>query len=416
VIHVDTAGALYPLRIDPFIQVAKFSDADATNFAELGAFALDVQGTTAVASKVTAGATMPSAVDVFVASSGRWELGATKVAELTDPMPDPIDEGFGTSVALSADGTTIAVGVPSATVPPVTGVGGEGKILVFEEPTNGWGGTITAPKTLNGSPAFGTIADNLGKSVSISADGSIIAGGVPGRASSTITSNVGGVFVFLRPGMRWMDQGSPKVLTHNLGRANDQMGSSVALSANGNTIVAGTPGFGDPDPAKNLSHLGEAWVFQQPHNGWAADDTPDAVLLAPNAQQFDFFGQSTAISDDAKTIVVGATGFASNRGAAFVFTRASGDWTMAGAPAPSATLTSSDQAVGVGRSVATDGRVVVAGPFTVAVGGNMGQGAAYVFVEPSGGWSSETETQKLVASDGASGDGLGGTVESPTAR
>ena len=26
VIHVDTAGAVYPLRIDPFIQVAKFSD------------------------------------------------------------------------------------------------------------------------------------------------------------------------------------------------------------------------------------------------------------------------------------------------------------------------------------------------------------------------------------------------------
>ena len=52
----------------------------------------------------------------------------------------------------------------------------------------------------------------------------------------------------------------------------------------------------------------------------------------------------------------------------------------------------------------------MAGPFTVAVGGNMGQGAAYVFAEPAGGWSSETETQKLVAGDGQAGDGLGATV------
>ena len=40
----------------------------------------------------------------------------------------------------------------------------------------------------------------------------------------------------------------------------------------------------------------------------------------------------------------------------------------------------------------------------------MGQGVAYVFVEPAGGWASETETQRLVAGDGQAGDGLGATV------
>ena len=60
--------------------------------------------------------------------------------------------------------------------------------------------------------------------------------------------------------------------------------------------------------------------------------------------------------------------------------------------------------------MATDGRVVVTGPFTVAVGSNMAQGAAYVFVEPAGGWASETQTQRLVAGDGAARDGLGQTV------
>ena len=73
-------------------------------------------------------------------------------------------------------------------------------------------------------------------------------------------------------------------------------------------------------------------------------------------------------------------------------------------------MSSDGQQEGVGHSVATDGRVVVSGVFTAAVGGNMGQGVAYVFVEPAAGWASETETQRLVAGDGKSGDGLGQTV------
>ena len=398
VIHVDTAGAVYPLRIDPFIQVAKFSDPALLDQGQLGAFAVDVKGTTAVAAVTTPTATTPpGAVDVFVANSGRWELGATRVAQLTGAT----DEAFGTSVALSADAKTIAVGAPSATVGMVSG---EGKVYVFEQPAGGWTGTITTPTaTLTGTPTGG-FSDSLGKSVSISSDASLIAAGAPGRASSAINPNVGAVLVFARPAMHWTNQTAPQAtLTHGLGTTGDQLGFSVAMSGNGSTIVAGAP-FGP-----NLHFLGEAWVFQQPPGGFVDNNNPNAVLLAPNAQDNDFFAQAVAISDDAKTIVAGATGVAAGRGAAFVFTAPTGIWT--GAPAASATLTSSDgQQEGVGTSVATDGRVVVAGPFTAAVGGNMGQGVAYVFAEPAGGWSSETETQKLIAGDGQAGDGLGAKV------
>lgn len=402
VIHVDTAGAAYPLRIDPFIQVAKFADPDPANQAGLGAFDLDVKGTTAVAAITTATATSPpGAVDVFVANSGRWELGAKMVAQLTDPT----DEAFGTSVALSADAKTIAVGAPSATVGMQSG---EGKVYVFEQQGGQWTGTISTPTaTLTGTPTGG-FGDSLGKSVAISSDGSLIAAGAPGRASSAIDPNVGAVLVFARPAMHWTNQAAPQAtLTHGLGRTGDQLGFSVAIAGDGSTIVGGAPFFGNA--AINLAFLGEAWVFQQPAGGWVDNDNPNAVLLAPNAQQGDFFAEAVAISDDAKTIVAGATGVASGRGAAFVYTSPTGTWTSA--PPASATLMSSDGAPeGVGRSVATDGRVVVAGTFTVAIGGNMGQGAAYLFVEPAGGWASETETQKLVASDGAAGDGLGQMV------
>jgi FG-GAP repeat protein len=181
----------------------------------------------------------------------------------------------------------------------------------------------------------------------------------------------------------------------------------VAFSANGSTIVAGAPFFGNA--SANLAFLGEAWVWQQPATGWANNSNPNAVLLAPNAQQNDFFATSAAISADAKTIVIGATGYKSNRGAAFVFTSPSGVWTSA--PPPAATLMSSDgQPEQVGWSVATNGSIVVSGTPFVTIGGNTGQGAAYVFVEPATGWRNATETQKLFATDGKAGDGLGQSV------
>jgi hypothetical protein len=399
VIHVNTAGAVYPLRVDPFIQVAKLNDPNPTNSAGLGAFAVAVQGTTAVAAVTTPTAiNPPGAVDVFVAKNGRWEQGATRVAQLTDLT----DEAFGTSVALSGDAKTIAVGAPSATVGMQQG---EGKVYVFEQPAGGWAGTITTPTaTLNGTPV-GTAGDLLGKSVAISSDGSLIAAGAPGRASNVTNSNFGAVLVFARAGMHWANQAAPQAtLTHGLSVQTEQLGFSVAMSGAGNTIVAGAPFFG----GSTLTLLGEAAVFQQPATGWANNSNP-ALLGELTGHANDFFGQAVAISGDAKTIVAGATGVAGGRGAAFVFTLPVGGKWMSGV-APNATLTSSDAAAGIGHSVATDGKVVVTGPFTVAVGGNMGQGAAYVFVEPAGGWSSETETQRLVAGDGKAGDGLGQTI------
>src|SRR5690349_16497835 len=147
--------------------------------------------------------------------------------------------------------------------------------------------------------------------------------------------------------MHWTNQVAPQAtLTHGLGTTGDQLGFSVAISGNGSTVVAGAP-FGP-----NLHFLGEAWVFQQPPGGFVDNNNPNAVLLAPNAQDNDFFSQAVAISDDAKTIVAGATGVAVGRGAAFVFTAPTGIWT--GAPAASATLMSADgQQEGVGTSVAT---------------------------------------------------------------
>lgn len=390
-IQVQTQGAVYPLRIDPFIQVAKFGDPSPGGATGLGAFAVSVQGTTAAAAETPTGFSTPHVVDLFAAKSGRWEQGATMVAQLTDP--NTTDDKFGASLSLTPDGRTLAVGAPQAN-------SGQGEVFVFEEPTTGWASTATPTSTLKN--AAGTASDALGQSVSISADATTVAAGAPGRPSGTATS-VGAVDVFERVGMNWptTEPNPNATLTHAGGQTGDELGVSVAQSGNGTTIVAGAWGFG--------TFIGEAWVFQQPQGGWVNSTNPNAVLLAPNGQQFDFFGTSAAISTDAKTIVIGATGYQGNRGAAFVFTSPNGTWTSA--PPASATLMSSDgQQESVGSSIATDGKIVVAGTPFVAIGGNMGQGAVYVFVMPPSGWSSETETVKLSASDGSAGDGLGQSV------
>lgn len=61
-------------------------------------------------------------------------------------------------------------------------------------------------------------------------------------------------------------------------------------------------------------------------------------------------------------------------------------------------------------SAALSGPVAVAGAPNAKVGSNQAQGAAYVYVERPGGWSTQTESAKLIGSDGQAGDRLGGSV------
>ena len=79
-----------------------------------------------------------------------------------------------------------------------------------------------------------------------------------------------------------------------------------------------------------------------------------------------------------------------------------------------AKLTASDGAaneeVGASIAVSSDGSTVVAGAPAATISGKTDQGAAYVFVRPPSGWASGTQTAKLTASDGASGDEFGYSV------
>ena len=199
----------------------------------------------------------------------------------------------------------------------------------------------------------------------------------------------------------------------------DNFGTSVALD--GNTVVVGA----SLDTHGLLGRAGSVYVFTKPASGWAdwdpTQDTETAKVVPAGFAAGDEFGHSVAVDDSTGTIVAGARQDDSNEGSAYVFTEPTGGWSGWGTltdPAKAnltATLTASNAAVNdyFGHSVAVDGDTVLIG----ASGRDSGKGAVYVFTKPEtdGGWTGNLDIDtgdatKLTASDGTNDDFLGASV------
>ena len=128
-------------------------------------------------------------------------------------------------------------------------------------------------------------------------------------------------------------------------------------------------------------------------------------LTASDGGLFDNFG--AAVSVDGKTLVIGANGATVGanpaQGAAYVFTKSNGTWTE------TQKLIADDGAAydNFGLSVTLQGSTILVGSPQAVIGGSFAQGAVYVFTNSAGTW---TQTQKLTASDGASSDSFGESV------
>jgi hypothetical protein len=180
----------------------------------------------------------------------------------------------------------------------------------------------------------------------------------------------------------------------------DNFGLSVAIS--GDTVVVGDACPKYPDDCNGL-----AYVFVKPSNGWA-NMTETARLMPSEPVYYGQMGHSVAISGD--TVVVGAPHSPYNHvGDAYVFVKPEGGWVN---KTEDAILLPSDTPCGmdVGSSVAITGDTIVAGALPEGICGPADPGAAYVFVKPPNGWASMSETAKLSAPDGVSGDNFGVSV------
>jgi trimeric autotransporter adhesin len=304
------------------------------------------------AAKAPGGEINSGAVFIYRRSGATW----IEQSVVTAAHPGPYDS-FGASVALSADGNTLAIGAyleDSASI----GIDGDdqndsatdtGAVYVFQ-----FSGTWQQQAYVKAASTTGYnvyVPDNFGLSVALSADGNTLAVGCIGDDSSAAGINnsatdnslhdAGSAFVFVRNGTTWTQQAYLKAAYPDEA---DHFGARVALAADGNTLVvaaideqSSSAGVDGDQTNDSLNGSGAAFVFSRSATTW----TQAAFLKASNPYYSDHFGIGVAISADGSTIAIGADGESSsatgidgaqnNRdrsssGAGYVFVRAGATW------------------------------------------------------------------------------------------
>ncbi|MGA2452437.1 MAG: FG-GAP repeat protein [Solirubrobacteraceae bacterium] len=396
-IRVDDRGASYPLQIDPFLQQAELSASDGEEGDELGLSVADSEDTIVVGAPFhpTGGNMEQGEAYVFARPESGW-ANATQTAELISEKGQP-GERFGKAVAVS--GNTIVVGAPDREV--ITGHNEQGAVYVFVKPASGWAGSPKQAAELTAEN--GEVSEFFGESVAVS--GETIVAGAPQRKVGG-HEHQGAAYVFTMPKGGWANMHQTAELTASKGAENDDLGHSVAVS--GDTVLAGAPGH----KVGEHEDQGAAYVFVKPASGWAGSLTQTAELAAGNGAANDGLGTSVAMSGD--TVLAGApshkVGEHADQGAAYVFVMPASGW--AGSLTQTAELTAGNGAANdhLGDAVAVSGDTVLAGaPLRTVT--NTRQGAVYVFIMPSSGWTgSLNETAELTAGNGNAEDHLGEAV------
>jgi uncharacterized protein (TIGR03437 family) len=240
----------------------------------------------------------------------------------------------GQSVALSGDGNTATVGGPFDN-------NGVGAMWVYTRSGGVWyqqGGKLV------GTGAVGRAYQ--GTSVALSSDGNTALVGGPNDYN-----NVGAAWVYTRSGGVWYQQGGKLVGTGAVGSA--YQGTSVALSADGNTAIVG--GFGDN------AIVGAVWVFTRSGGVWSQQGGK-----LSGSGPLDGFGNSVALSGDGNTAAVAA------HDRVHVYTRSGSVWSQQGGSLEPAGVV----------ALSGDGNTAIVG----VSGDNNFVGAAWVYTRTGGVW------------------------------
>jgi hypothetical protein len=259
---------------------------------------LDLAGDRLMVKLDAAGARFPLTIDPLV----------QKGVKLTSEESEG-EARFGTSAALSADGSTLVIGGPHDD-------GSQGAVWMFARSGSDWtrqGLKQTAGEAMS-APVLDECAEEaaeeagecaFGASVAVSADGNTALVGDP-----SATSVPGAAWVFTRSGTTWT---RGQVLTGDSEVGEGRFGKSVALSSDGTTALIG-------NPSASFQH-GEASVFVLSGGTW----TRQAALVDVE-NRFAHFGRSVALSGDGNTALVGGPADSNYAGAAWTFTRSGATW------------------------------------------------------------------------------------------
>jgi hypothetical protein len=399
----------------------------------------DDGGNAADASPVDGGGN--PAADAGAISDAAWRV-ETKLASAGTAAGS-----FGWSLALSADGSTLAIGETRQVLGATSA--SRGWVHVFVKSGGQW--VLQATIT----PAGGDDRDGFGASVALSADGNTLAAGAPyedsaatgvgGDAADNTKNAAGAAYVFTRTGQTWSERAYLKASNTE---SDEVFGMAIALSGDGRTVAVGahhegSKGVGvNGDPSTDPRRTGAVYVFASTGGAWSQQAFIKApALVTPSP----LFGLAVSLSSDGDTLAVGApwensaaTGIggdpantnAYTSGAAYVYTRASSTWALqaylkssnseggvyfpGGGACPPACNSPGDQ-FGWSVALSGDGQTLAVGAnhedsAATGAGGDqtsnaaVSSGAVYVFKRSGPTWVQE---QYLKASTPGAGDWFG---------
>jgi hypothetical protein len=250
-------------------------------------------------------------------------------------------------------------------------------------------------KKLVASGPDATQKASQGSSVALSANGETALIGAEDNEEGG-TRGVGAAFVFKSNGSEFKQQGGPLVGHH--GTQTGLQGWSVALSGNGDTALIGGP---KSEGEKGEREAGAAWVFAWTGSEWKEQaKLPQGTGTGLETGQ----GESVALSGDGDTALVGGPGYKDAIGGAWVYVRNGEKWEQQGPPLQgndAGTLEADDEGLSVALSEDGD-TALIGGPAD-----DVSLGAAWAFVRSGSTWS---EQEKLGGTGAVSPSSQGASV------
>ena len=319
---------------------------------------------------------------------------------------------YGVALALSKDGQTLAVGAQFES----TAASESGAVYVMRRTAAGVWSSPVMIKDYVGIQ----VDEYFGSALALSADGSVLAVGIPRNVSGA--QRPGAVQLFVRNAAQAY-VGTAFVMATNLDDS-DGFGQSLALSDDGNVLAVGAPNedsalAGDGSILPNDdSAAGSGAVYVYRRAGGVGDWASEQIIKAVNAEAGDQFGTSVALSGDGLTLAVGAAfegssadgvftsvGVTDNNalesGAVYVFSRLAVEADFGNQVYIKASNSGASDRFGTAVALSQDGSVLAVGAYLEAsaasgVGGNQDDdtatyaGAVYVFVRNDAGvWSQQ---------------------------
>jgi hypothetical protein len=361
------------------------------------------------------------AVYVFKRTGDSWAEQAYLKASNAEKF-----DYFGSSLQLSADGNTLVVGA-SGEESNAVGVNGNqndnsvglaGAVYVFERNSDVWSQThyLKASKQVYVSNecffpspvrCLPTLGSSFGSSVSLSADGTVLAvgaihdhsnaTGVNGVRENVLARRSGAAYVFAKTASGWQEEAYIKASNTE---TRDNFGYRVVLSGDGGQLAVSSvednshaTGINGDAMNADADNAGAVHVFyRMGHNAVPANTQgtslpyqertwqQSAYLKASNASAYSEFGSAMAFSANGEWLAVGASGEKSSAagiggnqsnevaigaGAAYLFKRNDSTWVQhryIKAQAPAAA-----DGFGFSLDLSDDGKVLAVGALSAEV-------------------------------------------------